>query len=127
MAITCPSYWQQINEIERALGVMRKFKIPVISDAYQDLYKLRGKLLKQVGLKFPRSVTQLLKLAGLSPGSITLWHDSESGWLAEARERPGAAPVYHYVGDEVAMQVLRGELTHELEATLMAPDLYVGE
>ena len=106
---------------------MRKFRIPEISPAYQQLYSLRGKLLKQVGFKYPRIVTSLLRLVALSPGRITLWHDVESGWMSEARVRPGAPPVYRAVSDEVAMALLKEELTHELEQVLMTPDPYIGE
>lgn len=123
----CGVYYSQIRELERALGTMRKFRIPEISPAYQQLYSLRGKLLKQVGFKYPRIVTSLLRLVALSPGRITLWHDVESGWMSEARVRPGAPPVYRAVSDEVAMALLKEELTHELEQVLMTPDPYIGE
>lgn len=124
----CGVLWNQIHEIDRALkALLPRINIPVVSDAYKLLSAERGKLLAQVGAKFPRTIMQLLKVAGLSPGSITLWHDVEGGWLAEAREKPGAPPVYHYVTDQVATQILSGELTHELEAKLMKPDEYLGE
>ena len=67
-------------------------------------------------------LTQLIKLIGFSPGTITLWHDNESGWMSEARTRPGAAPVYKSVSDEVAMAILKKEVTPELEVTLLTPD-----
>ena len=124
----CGIYWQQIREADRALNALRPhLAIPGVSDAMGELYSIRGKLLETVGLKFPRTITQILKLAGLSPGAITLWHDIESGWLVEARTKPGAPPVYHYVKDDVAIAILKGELTHELETELMAPDEYLGE
>jgi len=123
----CGVYWGQVGELERALSTMKKFGIPEGAEAYQELYSLRSKLLKQVGFKFPRVISPLLRLAALSPGSITLWHDVEGGWMTEARKRPRAHPVYHYVTDEVAMAILKGELTHELEAKLMIPDEYLGE
>ena len=106
---------------------MRRFGIPDVSDAYQKLFSIRGKLMAQVGFKFPRTVTQLIKVLGLSPGSITVWHDIESGWMSEARSRPGAPPVYKRVSDEVAMAILKREVTKELEAELMKPDEYLGE
>ena len=124
----CGVYWQQVREVERALGALRPhIDIPGVSDAYNALYGVRGKLLAQVGLKFPRTISAILKLLGLSPGAITLWHDVESGWLVEARAKPGASPVYHYVKDDVAVAILSGKLTHELETTLMTPDEYIGE
>lgn len=117
----CGVYWQQVREIERALGTMRHFGISELSEPYQKLFQIRGQLLKQVGFKFPRRVSSLLKLLGLSPGIITIWHDLESGWMSEARERPGAPPVYRSVSDEVAMAILKGELTHEAFEELKIP------
>lgn len=124
----CGVLWSQIHELDRALKALKpRIDIPGISDAYNLLNAERGKLLTQVGLKFPRTIMQLLKLSGLSPGTVTLWHDVESGWMSEAREKPGAPPVYKRVSDEVAMVILKGELTHELEVELMKPDEYLGE
>jgi len=124
----CGVYWQQVRELERALGALRPhLEIPGVSEAMKELYSIRGELLKRVGLKFPRTISAILKLAGLSPGTITLWHDIESGWMTEARARPGAPPVYKYVSDEVAITILKKEVTHELEAELLTPDEYLGE
>ncbi|MBU2685737.1 MAG: hypothetical protein KKF27_21040, partial [Gammaproteobacteria bacterium] len=115
----CGVYWSQVREIERALGTMTRFGIPEVSEAYKKLYGIRARLLAQVGFKFPRTVSQLVKMVGLSPGTVTLWHDIESGWMSEARAKPGAPPVYRSVPDEVAMAILKGELTKELEQELM--------
>jgi len=123
----CGVYYQQIREVERALGTMRRFGISEVSDAYQQLYGVRGKLMAQVGFKFPRTLSQLAKLIGLSPGVISLWHDVESGWMSEARTRPAAHPVYKSVSDELAMAILKRELTPEQEEFLMTPDTYIAE
>lgn len=123
----CGVYWSQIRELDRALGTMRRFGIPEVSDAFRELTSLRGKLIKQVGFKYPRIITQLVKLIGLSPGVISVWHDIESGWMSEARVKPGAPPVYKSVSDEVAMAILKREVTPELEKELMTPDPYIGE
>ncbi len=124
----CGVYWKQIREVEKAINSLKPhINIPGVSDATKELYAIRGRLMKTVGFKFPRTISQILKLAGLSPGTITLWHDIESGWMTEAREKPRAPPVYHYVKDEVALKILKGELTHELEVELMTPDDYLGE
>lgn len=123
----CGIYWQQINTIEKAMKGLRVSGIPEISDAYQSLNQLRGQLLTKVGLKFPRTVSQIARFAGLSPGEIRVWFDIESGWMAEARAKPGAPPVYHALSAETAAQILKGELTKELELQLMAPDEYLGE
>lgn len=119
--------YNMVNEIDRALKTMRTAGISEVSDAYKELYSLRGKILAQIGFKFPRPVSLVAKLAGLSPGEVRVWHDAESGWLAEARAKPGAPPVYHAVDDEVAMAILKGELTKEQEEKLMTPDEYLGE
>ena len=119
--------YDQLHEIDRALSTMRRFGIPEVSDAYQQLYSLRGKLMAQVGFKAPRPVSLLAKLIGMSPGVIKVWHDAESGWMSEAREKPGAPPIYKKVSDEVAMAILKGEVTPELEKELMTPDPYIGE
>lgn len=94
---------------------------------YQSLFSLRRKILSQIGFKFPRVPSLLGIILGLSPGVIKVWHDSESGWMSEARVRPGAPPVYKKVSDEVAITILKKEITKELEAELLTPDEYLGE
>ena len=123
----CGVYWKQVHEADRALDVMGRFGIPELSEAYRKVYGIRAKLLAQIGIKFPRTVTQLVKLTGFSPGVITLWHDGESGWMSEARARPGAPPVYKSVSDGVAMAILKGEVSKKLELELLTPDEYLGE
>ena len=123
----CGVYWQQVREIEHALGTMRKFGISELSAPYQQLYAVRGKLMAQVGVKFPRTISMIAKLIGLSPGIIKLWLDIESGWMSEARAKPGAGPVYHYVTDEMAFAIINREVTPELKKYLMTPDTYLGE
>jgi hypothetical protein len=123
----CGIYWHQIGEVERALDVMSRYGIPEESDAYQALYRQKGALLTEVGYKFPRSTLQMRLITALYSPVIRLWHDIECGWMVEAREKPGAPPVYKSVGDEVAMAILKGEVTHELEEELARPDEYLGE
>jgi len=123
----CGVYWQQIKEIDRALSTLRKYKIPELSDAYQILSNNRQYLLGQMGIKLPRTITQLIRLVGFSPGTITLWHDVEQGFMTEARARPSALPVYKKASDEVAMAILQRNITDELEKDLLTPDPYLGE
>ncbi|GAI46557.1 unnamed protein product, partial [marine sediment metagenome] len=120
-------YWQQIHRVDESLGSMRIHGILPTAGPYQELFRLRGKLMGQVGFKFPREITMLLHLVGLSPGEIKLWHDVESGFMSEARAYPGAPPVYKAVSDETAMAILKHEMTKELEVELMTPDEYLGE
>lgn len=119
--------YRQVKEIDRALGTMRKYGILESDPAYLKLSGIRGKLMGQVGFKAPRPKSLLFKLIGLSPGTVSLWHDAESGFMSEARAFPGALPVYKAISDEVAMAILKHEVTKELEAELMAPDEYLGE
>ena len=123
----CGIYFNQIRELEKAMGTMSRFGILPSSPAYMQLFNVRGKLMAQVGFKFPRSIIQLVKLIGLSPGSITLWEDIESGWLAEGRVTPGAPPVYHYITDEQAIAILKKDISPELHDFLMTEDPYLGE
>jgi hypothetical protein len=123
----CGVYWQQINELEKAMKTMGRFGIEESDPAYKALLTKRGALMAEVGRKFPREITPMSEeMVFLSP-AIRLWHDVESGWMSEARERPGAPPVYHYVKDEVAMAILKKEVTPELEQVLLTRDDYIGE
>jgi len=121
----CGVYWQQVNEINKALSTMRKYGISEVSPAFQQLSSIRGKLMAQVGFKFPRILSLLVKLSGFSPGIIKLWHDGEAGWMSEARTRPGAPPIYKAASDEVAMAILKEEITPELEERLLTPDVAI--
>jgi len=123
----CGVFWQQVKELDRALSTMRTFGISELSPAYGQLFAIRGKLMAQIGFKYPTTLSLLAKLIGFSPGEIRLWHNVESGWMSEARERPKAPPVYKAVSDEVAMRILKREITPELERELLAPVAYYGE
>lgn len=115
--------WAEVNRINDALSTLRRFGISELDPAYQILYKARGAALGKLGLVKPRLTTLIKLLAGLSPGEIRLFADAELGWLVEATSEPGAQPVRRYVSDEVAVQLIKGELTHELEAELMTPEV----
>lgn len=123
----CGVYWQQIGQLDKAMETMGRAGISESADSFRSLFELRGKLYGQIGLKFPRTVIQLIRLIALSPGSIALWFDVEAGWMSEGREKPGAPPVYHSITDDQAMALLKGELTKELELELLTPDEYLGE
>jgi len=116
--------WEQVHEIDRALGTLRRYGLEQ-TPAFGQLFDIRGKLMARVGFKFPRVLSLLAKLVGLSPGEFRLWHDVESGWMSEARARPRALPVYKAISDEVAMTILKEEITPELEAILLTPDVGV--
>lgn len=128
----CPStstkyQYYQLHEVERALGVMEKYGISPTDPGYLRAWQERGAILERVGFKQPRTFFQIAKAFGMSPGVITLWEDVEAGWMSEARAKPGAPPVYHYVSDEVAMAILKKEVTPEMREYLFTPDPYLGE
>lgn len=101
--------------------------IPETSTPFKAVDKAFWGLLENRGYNVPRSVFAVAKMYGFSPGTITLWMDAESGWMTEARVKPGAPPIYRAISDEVAMAILKDELTPELEKELMTPDPYIGE
>lgn len=123
----CGIYWQQVRQVDSALETMRRYGIPETSEAYQTLWGQKGRLMAQVGQKFPRETLQMKLITALYSPLIRLWHDIEQGWMVEAREKPGAPPVYKSVNDELAMAILKGEVTHEVEEALVTPDDYLGE
>lgn len=124
----CGAYFDQLHEIERAISSLQPHvDLPGIGDALKTLQASRAELLAKIGIKFPRTITQILKLIGLSPGSLVVYHDVEGGWLVAARKHEGAPPAYHYVDDATAVKLLSGGLDHELEDWLMTPDNYAGE
>jgi len=116
-----------LASVNKSLRALVQAGFGPLTEPYQAVAKLRNSLLATIGIKVPKPMSLLLTLVGLSPGSVKVWYDGDSGWFTEARERDGAPPVYHHVTDDVAAAILRGELTHELEAFLMKPDEYLGE
>ncbi len=119
--------YYQVNEIERALATMTKFGIPETDPTYQALWARKGIVSATVGYKIPRLPTQLRLPGFSSPHGFGLWHDPESGWMVEIRAFKGAPPLYKAVGDELAMAVLRDELTPTQEKWLLVLDEYLGE
>ena len=115
------------DNIERAKATLLKAGYGVIDPPYLDLLRAGRMSIANFGFKYPRPMTLILKLVGLSPGIVKLWHDAESGFFSEARAKPGAPPVYHHISDDQAITILKGEMTHELEDYLLEPDPYLGE
>jgi len=123
----CKYLWYQVKKVEDELNILKQAGITKDNPVYQQIYKLRGELFGKLGFRVPTSMVGVLKLLGLSPGEVTIWFNSETGWLAEARTEPGAPPIYHHLDDETAIKLIKGELTKELEERLMMPDDYIGE
>ena len=123
----CGVLYRQLNEINKALGTIKRAGLGPGSEAYNQVFSLRGKILTQIGFKYPRSIISIVKLIGLSPGSITLWLDIEGGWRSEGRVKPGAPPIYRPLTDEEAISILKRDITDELHDRLFTPDDYIGE
>ena len=119
--------WAELHKIDEQLGMMRHWGVLESDPGFLRLLNVRGAAMGKLGLRLPRITTLVTTLLGLSPGELKLWADAELGWMVEAREKPGAPPVYRSVTDEIARALLKGELTHELEESLMAPVDYYGE
>ena len=118
---------RQLGNIDDALGRLRLKGIGPGVPGFDSIYKIRSEVLSKIGYKVPRDMLNIIKLVGLSPGTVTVWFDTETGWFSEARERPGAPPVYHAIDADTAVALVSGELTKELEERLMAPVDYLGE
>jgi len=120
----------QYAEIARLQGELEQLKgwgVPEPERGFQRLGRAIDTAISKVGRVLSRTTTLIKTITGLSPGEIKLWADAELGWMTEARERPGAPPVYKYVSDEIAEKLIKSELTPELEKELMTPDDYFGE
>ncbi|NVM22289.1 MAG: hypothetical protein HWN68_10980 [Desulfobacterales bacterium] len=120
-------YQRGISRTARDIMRLRTAGISEVSPPLARLLRVQSELITSLGVKIPRPMTLLLRLIGLSPGEISLWHDAEGGWFTEARARPGARPIYHYVDDATAIAIIKGELTHEAFEALSLPDPYVGD
>lgn len=125
----CSAEWQAIQRsyLERTLRTLQRYNINPLSTEYRRIERVGDYININMGFKVPKPITLIMRLFGLSPGELKLFYDAETGWFTEARAKEGALPVYHHVTDEVAVTILKGELTHELEVELMKPDEYIGE
>lgn len=128
----CPStstkyQYYQISEVESKIGKMEEWGVSPTDPGYLRASRELEAIKARVGLKQPRTFFQIAKAFGMSPGVITLWEDVEAGWMSEARAKPGAPPVYHYVSDEVARAIIKKEVTPEMRKYLFTPDPYLGE
>lgn len=123
----CGVYWGQIRTAERALGDLERLGLGPGTEAYNAVLAQRGKLMGQVGMKFPRIDYSLSMWRDFSPQRVRAWFDPEFGFMVEGRVSPGAPPVYKMVSAEVAAAVIKGELTPDMILTLVKPDEYIGE
>jgi len=111
----------ELQRIDSAIGTLRSLGLSPLDDAFRALTQARGAALGKLGLTAPRTSTLLKVIIGLSPGKLTLFLDAERGWLVEGIIRPGAVPVYHYVGEGLASRILLEDLTPEIKEFLWSP------
>lgn len=119
--------YAELDKLTEQLGMMRGWGISESDPGFLALLEARGIAEAKVGLMQPMSVFQIARSFGMSPGVIALFAVAERGWMVEARAKPGALPVYHYVSDEIAEAILKEELTPEQKEYLFTPDPYIGE
>ncbi len=119
--------WDEVHKADADLATLRRLGVLETDPAYASLWGARGAALAKVGTVLPRDTILLAWSFGFSPGIIKVWHDGDAGWVSEARVRPDAPPVYKKVSDEVAVAIIKKEVTPELEKVLMTPDPYEGE
>ena len=82
--------------------------------------------MEELGLGFLRASPEISREL-LAEAQVRVWFDSEQGWKAEARMRPGAPPIYHQISSEEAISILQDRATPELLAKLLHPEEYLGE
>ena len=123
----CGFYWQQVNTADRAMRDLERLGLGPGTEAYDAVWRQRGALIAEIGRKFPRVDYTLSMWREFSPQRIRVWFDPEFGFNVEIRIRPGTPPTYKLVSAEMAVAVIKGEVTPELKERLLAPDEYLGE
>lgn len=119
--------YDSLGRVDSALKLLSRAGVGFENPVYTQLYKARGAILGNLGVRVPRSVTSLLSILGLSPGKVDLFFDADYGWVTVARGSTEAPPVYRVVPDETAVKIIQRSLTHEDFEQLKAPDDYLGE
>lgn len=121
----CGVYNNQVNQIEKALQTLRGAGFSEASAPFKILQGERTRLLGNLGIKLPNVISLLARFVGFSPGVIALFMDIEAGFMAEARRTPSSPPVYKLVDGEVAVKILKHDISPELEEYLMTPDVNI--
>lgn len=106
---------------------LRKAGIPETDVSIVSIRGLLGELVKEVGRRVARIPLLLKPLKFWSPAGFALFLDPELGWMVEIRDYKEALPRYKIVSDEIAVALIKEEVTKELELELMTPDPYIGE
>jgi len=125
----CSVYSQRYaaQNLRNALNTLQRGSILPTSQNYLNLQRVAGDYSVKIGFGIPKPITFILKLFGLSPGTLAVFHDADSGFGVEARATPGAPPFYHHISDDEAVSIFQGEMTPELHDRLFLEDDYQGE
>lgn len=122
----CLQLFNQLSAVNKALHDLGVAGILYDNPAIQALYRMRGELLGATGVTFPRKQALIKAIIGLSPGSIRVWFDNETGWMVEARESPGAHPSYHQIDAQTAGILAGPDPPADLVHSFMREDEFVG-
>jgi len=123
----CKFRLSQISTVNGALRAMGISRTGLQLPAFRELTNLRSALISEILPSTPRTAMAILRLVGLSPGSVRVWLDTEYGWMAEGRKTPGDPPVYHHITEAEAIRLMSKPPDAELAHRLMEPDSYAGE
>lgn len=120
-------HWYQVHTAEEDLATLRRLDVEETHPAYQRVWAQRGAALAKVGYKAPKVSDWLINWASYSPERIRLGRDPEYGWFIAAREKPDAPITYKHVSAEIAVAIIKEEVTPELVKELAKPEEYYGE
>jgi hypothetical protein len=117
----------QIQEITKATRLMSADSYTIGLPGYAELRAIKSDLISGITSGTPRLRVLIRAIAGLSPGSVRVWHDTEQGWMAEGRKTPTSSPVYHQITEAEAAQLIGEHPKPELAHRMMEFDGYIGE
>lgn len=125
----CFPYYEQLKEVEKGLDALLRAGLGPATIPYETLYKMRGSILRKLGLKVPtpRLPSVLKLLALLSPGELKVFFDNEVGWVVEGRPTPESPPVIRRISHEEAVLLMGPEPPSDLVHKLLEPETYFGE
>lgn len=127
MGCSSAEQYAALRKLDTALTRLRRLGLDELDPIYGSIYRARGALLGNVGVRVPRSVLSLIRILGLSPGSVTLFYDLDMGFYTAARETESSPPVYKLAGEDTLKKIIDGSLTHEDFEALKTTDDYLGE
>lgn len=123
----CEARYEQLHNVETALGQLERIGYGAGTDPYDKLWKERGAIFGKLGQTRAKQTITVGAVKGRSPGEFRAWFDTEVGWMIEARETPFSDPIIRSVTFELAQKVITNKLTEAEETFLLTPVEYAGE